>query len=84
MTNPGVTRKSARRRGHAWAICALRVDTGWLGSVTDDSLQVGMPPSGRTRVGVADACLFIIDARKLDHADHQVFADIFAPLVQAG
>ena len=73
---PGVTRDL--REGEA-RIADLRftvIDTAGLEDVTDDSLQGRMRRLTERAVDMADACLFVLDARAGVTPTDEVFADI--------
>lgn len=73
---PGVTRDL--REGDA-RLADLRftvIDTAGLEEATDESLQGRMRRLTERAVGMADVCLFVLDARAGVTAADQVFADI--------
>ena len=73
---PGVTRDLREGAARLGDLRFTVVDTAGLEEVTDDSLQGRMRRLTERAVGVADACLFIIDARTGITPTDQVFADI--------
>ena len=73
---PGVTRdlrEGGARLGH---LKFTVIDTAGLEEVTDDSLQGRMRRLTERAVDMADACLFMIDARTGITPTDEVFADI--------
>jgi GTPase len=73
---PGVTRdlrEGAARLGH---LNFIVIDTAGLEEVTDESLQGRMRRLTERAVDMADACLFMIDARIGVTPTDEVFADI--------
>ena len=73
---PGVTRdlrEGAARLGH---LKFTIIDTAGLEEVTDESLQGRMRRLTERAVDMADACLFMIDARVGVTPTDEVFADI--------
>ena len=73
---PGVTRdlrEGAARLGH---LKFTVVDTAGLEEATDDSLQGRMRRLTERAVDMADACLFVIDARTGVTPTDQLFADL--------
>ena len=73
---PGVTRdlrEGAARLGH---LKFTVIDTAGLEEITDESLQGRMRRLTERAVDMADACLFMIDARSGITPTDEVFADI--------
>ena len=73
---PGVTRdlrEGGARLGH---LKFTVIDTAGLEEVTDESLQGRMRRLTERAVDMADACLFMIDARSGITPTDEVFADI--------
>ena len=73
---PGVTRdlrEGSARLGH---LKFTVIDTAGLEEVTDESLQGRMRRLTERAVDMADACLFMIDARTGVTPTDEVFADI--------
>ena len=78
---PGVTRdlrEGAARLGH---LNFTVIDTAGLEEVTDESLQGRMRRLTERAVDMADACLFMIDARIGVTPTDEVFADILRRMV---
>ena len=73
---PGVTRDLREGDAKLGHLRFLAIDTAGLEEATDDSLQGRMRKLTESAIGLADVCLFVIDARvgvtSLDH----FFADI--------
>ncbi len=73
---PGVTRDLREGAARLGDLRFTVIDTAGLEEATDDSLQGRMRKLTERAVGMADACLFMIDARAGVTATDQVFADI--------
>ena len=73
---PGVTRDLREGAARLGDLRFTVVDTAGLEEVTDDSLQGRMRRLTERAVGMADACLFLIDARTGITPTDEVFADI--------
>ena len=73
---PGVTRDLREGDAKLGHLRFLAIDTAGLEEATDESLQGRMRKLTESAIGLADVCLFVIDARvgvtSLDH----FFADI--------
>jgi len=73
---PGVTRDLREGDARLGDLRFTVVDTAGLEEATDDSLQGRMRRLTERAVGMADACLFLIDARAGLTPTDEVFADI--------
>jgi len=73
---PGVTRDLREGQARLGDLRFTVVDTAGLEEVTDESLQGRMRRLTERAVEMADACLFLIDARAGITPTDQVFADI--------
>jgi GTP-binding protein len=73
---PGVTRDLREGDGRLGDLRFTVIDTAGLEEVTDDSLPGRMRRLTERAVGMADICLFLIDARAGITPTDQVFADI--------
>ncbi len=73
---PGVTRDLREGAARLGDLRFTVVDTAGLEDVTDDSLQGRMRRLTERAVGVADVCLFLVDARAGILPDDRVFAEI--------
>jgi GTP-binding protein len=73
---PGVTRDLREGEARLGGLNFTVVDTAGLEEATDDSLQGRMRRLTERAVGMADACLFLIDARVGLTPTDEVFADI--------
>ncbi len=73
---PGVTRDLREGEARLGDLRFTVIDTAGLEDATDDSLPARMRRLTERAVGMADACLFMIDARAGVTPTDQVFADI--------
>jgi len=73
---PGVTRDLREGEARLGHLKFTVIDTAGLEEATDESLQGRMRRLTERAVGMADACLFMIDARAGVTATDEVFADI--------
>ena len=73
---PGVTRDLREGEARLGGLSFTIVDTAGLEEATDDSLQGRMRRLTERAVGMADACLFLIDARVGLTPTDELFADI--------
>jgi len=73
---PGVTRDLREGDARLGDLRFTVIDTAGLEEATDDSLQGRMRRLTERAVGMADACLFLIDARAGLTPTDEVFADI--------
>ncbi len=73
---PGVTRDLREGLARLGDLKFTVIDTAGLEEATDDSLQGRMRRLTERAVGLADACLFMIDARVGVTPTDEVFADI--------
>ncbi|KNG95364.1 ribosome biogenesis GTPase Der [Pseudaestuariivita atlantica] len=73
---PGVTRDLREGAARLGDLEFTVIDTAGLEEATDDSLQGRMRRLTERAVGMADACLFMLDARVGVTPSDQVFADI--------
>jgi GTP-binding protein len=73
---PGVTRDLREGEARIGDLRFRVIDTAGLEDATDDSLPGRMRRLTERAVGMADACLFIIDARAGILPDDQTFAEI--------
>lgn len=73
---PGVTRDLREGEGRLGPLRFTVIDTAGLEEATDESLQGRMRALTERAVGMADICLFLIDARAGVMPADQVFADI--------
>ncbi|NPD19253.1 ribosome biogenesis GTPase Der [Alterinioella nitratireducens] len=73
---PGVTRDLREGEARLGGLSFTVVDTAGLEEATDDSLQGRMRRLTERAVGMADACLFLIDARVGLTPTDEIFADI--------
>lgn len=73
---PGVTRDLREGEARLGDLRFTVIDTAGLEDATDDSLPARMRRLTERAVGMADACLFLIDARAGVTPTDQVFADI--------
>ncbi|MBZ0123034.1 MAG: 50S ribosome-binding GTPase, partial [Roseovarius sp.] len=73
---PGVTRDLREGAARLLDLRFTAIDTAGLEEATDDSLQGRMRRLTERAVGMADVCLFLIDARAGVTPDDEVFADI--------
>jgi GTP-binding protein len=73
---PGVTRDLREGEARLGDLRFTVIDTAGLEEVTDDSLQGRMRKLTERAVAMADACLFVIDARAGVTPSDEVFADI--------
>ncbi|WP_425090546.1 ribosome biogenesis GTPase Der [Tropicimonas sp. S265A] len=73
---PGVTRDLREGQARLGDLRFTVIDTAGLEEATDDSLQGRMRKLTERAVGMADACLFVIDARTGVTPADEVFADI--------
>ncbi|MEM8581241.1 MAG: GTPase, partial [Pseudomonadota bacterium] len=73
---PGVTRDLREGGARLGDLRFTVIDTAGLEEATDDSLQGRMRRLTERAVGMADACLFLIDARTGITPTDEVFADI--------
>ncbi|MAN15366.1 MAG: ribosome biogenesis GTPase Der [Dinoroseobacter sp.] len=73
---PGVTRDLREGEARLGGLNFTVVDTAGLEEATDDSLQGRMRRLTERAVGMADACLFLIDARVGLTPTDELFADI--------
>ncbi|MDJ0994293.1 MAG: ribosome biogenesis GTPase Der [Dinoroseobacter sp.] len=73
---PGVTRDLREGAARLGDLRFTVIDTAGLEEATDDSLQGRMRRLTERAVGMADACLFLIDARAGVTPTDEVFADI--------
>lgn len=73
---PGVTRDLREGDARLGDLRFTVIDTAGLEEATDDSLQGRMRRLTERAVGMADACLFLIDARTGLTPTDEVFADI--------
>ncbi|SDW76821.1 ribosome biogenesis GTPase Der [Roseicitreum antarcticum] len=73
---PGVTRDLREGPARLGELRFTVIDTAGLEDVTDDSLQGRMRRLTERAVGMADICLFMIDARTGITPTDQVFAEI--------
>lgn len=73
---PGVTRDLREGAGRIGDLRFTVIDTAGLENASDDSLPARMRRMTERAVEMADACLFIVDARAGVLPDDQVFADI--------
>ena len=73
---PGVTRDLREGEARLGDLNFTVIDTAGLEEATDESLQGRMRALTERAVGMADACLFVIDARAGVVAADEVFAEI--------
>ncbi|ARE38505.1 GTP-binding protein EngA [Rhodovulum sp. P5] len=73
---PGVTRDLREGEARLGDLRFTVIDTAGLEQATDESLQGRMRALTERAVGMADACLFLIDARAGVLPDDEVFAGI--------
>ena len=73
---PGVTRDLREGAARLGPLRFTVIDSAGLEDATDDSLQGRMRRLTERAVDMADACLFLIDARQGVTATDQVFAEI--------
>jgi len=73
---PGVTRDLREGAARLGDLRFTVIDTAGLEEATDDSLEGRMRRLTERAVGMADACLFVIDARAGVTPSDEVFADI--------
>ncbi|MCE8441190.1 ribosome biogenesis GTPase Der, partial [Rhodovulum sulfidophilum] len=73
---PGVTRDLREGEARLGDLRFTVIDTAGLEEATDESLQGRMRHLTERAVGMADACLFVIDARAGVLAADEVFAEI--------
>jgi GTP-binding protein len=73
---PGVTRDLREGAARLGDLRFTAIDTAGLEDATDDSLQGRMRRLTERAVGMADICLFVLDARAGVTAADQMFADI--------
>ncbi|MBK1636203.1 ribosome biogenesis GTPase Der [Rhodovulum adriaticum] len=73
---PGVTRDLREGEARLGDLRFTVIDTAGLEEATDESLQGRMRALTERAVGMADACLFVIDARAGVLPADEVFADI--------
>ncbi|ARC88105.1 ribosome biogenesis GTPase Der [Rhodovulum sp. MB263] len=73
---PGVTRDLREGEARLGDLRFTVIDTAGLEEATDESLQGRMRKLTERAVGMADACLFLVDARAGVLAADEVFADI--------
>ncbi len=73
---PGVTRDLREGEARLGDLRFTVIDTAGLEEATDDSLQGRMRRLTERAVGMADICLFVLDARAGVTAADQMFADI--------
>jgi len=73
---PGVTRDLREGEARLGDLRFTVIDTAGLEEATDDSLQGRMRRLTERAVGMADACLFMLDARVGVTPTDEVFADI--------
>ncbi|TCP61880.1 GTP-binding protein [Rhodovulum bhavnagarense] len=73
---PGVTRDLREGEARLGDLRFTVIDTAGLEEATDDSLQGRMRQLTERAVGMADACLFVIDARAGVLSADEIFADI--------
>ncbi|MBL3567341.1 ribosome biogenesis GTPase Der, partial [Rhodovulum sulfidophilum] len=73
---PGVTRDLREGEARLGDLRFTVIDTAGLEEATDESLQGRMRQLTERAVGMADACLFVIDARAGVLAADEVFAEI--------
>ncbi|MCA0273641.1 MAG: ribosome biogenesis GTPase Der [Proteobacteria bacterium] len=73
---PGVTRDLREGEARLGDLRFIAIDSAGLEDVTDDSLQGRMRRLTERAVGMADICLFVIDARAGVTAQDRTFADI--------
>jgi GTP-binding protein len=73
---PGVTRDLREGEARLGSLRFTVIDTAGLEDVTDDSLQGRMRRLTERAVGMADVCLFLIDARAGVTPTDRIFAEI--------
>ncbi len=73
---PGVTRDLREGEARLGDLRFTAIDTAGLEEATDESLQGRMRKLTERAVGMADICLFVLDARAGVTAADQMFADI--------
>ena len=73
---PGVTRDLREGDARLGDLRFIVIDTAGLEEVTDDSLQGRMRRLTERAVGMADICLFLVDARTGITPTDEMFADI--------
>ena len=73
---PGVTRDLREGEARLGDLRFTVIDTAGLEDATDDSLQGRMRRLTERAVGMADACLFVLDAREGVTPVDEVFAEI--------
>ncbi|MEL7276992.1 MAG: ribosome biogenesis GTPase Der [Pseudomonadota bacterium] len=79
---PGVTRDLREGDARLGPLRFTVIDTAGLEEATDDSLEGRMRSLTERAVGMADACLFVIDARVGVTRQDAVFADILRKRAQ--
>jgi GTPase len=73
---PGVTRDLREGEARLGDLRFTVIDTAGLEDATDDSLQGRMRKLTERAVGMADACLFVLDAREGVTPTDEIFAEI--------
>jgi GTPase len=73
---PGVTRDLREGEARLGDLRFTVIDTAGLEEATDDSLQGRMRKLTERAVGMADACLFVLDAREGVTPTDEIFAEI--------